>query len=649
VRILSFILLLRLAAAPAILDAGVESVGSTSANFLKVPAHARPAAMGEAFTALSDDESSLLYNPAGTARLIQHQLSATHIEWFQGIRLEHIGGVAGLGPLGSFGLGVSWLQVDDLVRTQRTGNGPDPLANYQEIGTFSPHDLAVAGTWAWQPGPRWNAGLGVKLVQQAIDTQTGWGLGLDAGAQAVSLFQWLDLGVLVQNVGSAIAVGGTGFQQPITFRFGGAGRFFKRRLTVSADAAVPLDNDVIPAVGVEWWLAQPLALRAGWRGGYASQPTAGAGFRVANLNIDYAWQPYQELGSTHRVTATLSFGKPTVGLKGLTPLMGPMGEAAWRQARFQPVVTRPEAATEWRLRLFDTGGHETKVLDGAGAPREVFTWDGRDSSGRVLPDGTAKAQLSVAYEGGLSADSALADVELDSTPPKVALAIEPLIVRPDASGAVLIPARLHITAADKHGVGGWKMEVRDTRNNVFRAFSGDGEPPQPLVWDGTDGQGHFVESGQSYLFWPFAKDKLGNWGKGDPQALIVLLKELHFDIASDALFDPGKADVRISAYHQLSEVKALILKHHQAGTVVDIVGHTDNEPTVHSVYPDNQALSLARAKAVIKILSTLMDMDPAILNPVGAGDTKPVADNGTVEGRLKNRRVEIVVHAKEYR
>jgi chemotaxis protein MotB len=82
---------------------------------------------------------------------------------------------------------------------------------------------------------------------------------------------------------------------------------------------------------------------------------------------------------------------------------------------------------------------------------------------------------------------------------------------------------------------------------------------------------------------------------------------------------------------------------------VDIVGHTDDQPTVYSKYPNNQALSLARAQAVVKFLVTLLDMQPEILNAVGMGDTKPLVSNDTPEGRLKNRRVEVVIHAKEYR
>jgi outer membrane protein OmpA-like peptidoglycan-associated protein len=632
------------------LRAGEDGVGTTSANFLKIPAHARPAAMGEAFTAISDDESALLYNPAGIARSSRNQVSATHVEWFQGIGLEHLGGVAALGDLGAAALGVSWLQMDSLVRTQRVANNPsDPLGNYQELGTFKPYDLAIEGAWAWQPLPRWNGGLGVKAISQSIDDKQGWGINADLGLQRTGLWDWLDLGLQIQNLGSSINVGGTGFDQPLTFRAGGAGRFWQRRALISVDAVMPMDNSVIPAVGAEVWVAKPLALRAGWRGGYASQPTAGLGFRFSIFQLDYAWQPYSELGNTQRLTATLLWGQPGASVSPLRPLLGPIGEANWRQGGFLLKPARPDGVTGWGLDVLNGDGAVERHYEGAGLAPAQVAWDGRDSKGQALPDGLYRARLTVESEGDMKAEALSGPVELDSTPPQVSAAFEPLIARPNSQGAVLIPASIHLYAQDKHGVGGWKLEVHDKDDKVFRSFSGEGAFPDPLVWDGTDGRGNYVESGSSYYFYPFAKDTLGNWAKGAPQALIVLMKEIHFDIAADALFEPGKADVRISAYQQLKDVKAMILKHYQEGTIVDIVGHTDNQPTVYSVYKSNQELSLARAKAVVKFMVDLLGMEPGMLNPVGAGDTKPKTTNDTAEGRTANRRVEVVIHAKEYR
>lgn len=633
------------------LKAGEASVGTTSANFLKIGIDARPAAMGEAFTAISDDESAFQYNPSGIAQALQTELSATHIEWFQGIDLEHLGGIWTLGSFGTAGAGLTWLNAGTLVATQRIGNNSStPLSNYQEIGTFNPYDLALNLNWAYQPWAHWNVGAGLRLIQQAIDTSSGWGANIDLGVQRTGMWGWLDAGAVLQNLGTPIAVGSTSFSEPLSFRAGLAGRFLQGKVNIATDIAVPTDNSVVPSVGGEWWVAQPLALRAGWMGGYASQPTAGLGIRFSLFLLDYAYQPYSELGDTHRITASLVFGGPGTSVAALRPLLGPLGDPQWRLGGFEIKPDKPDSVASWTLSLLSADGAVQRTWTGIGpqAPLNV-DWDGKDAQGQVLPDALYTVRLDLRYRGDMKSHAVSGPVELDSTPPKVDLAVEPIVARPNSQGAVLIPAHIKLGATDKNGVGGWKLELKDKNGGLFRSFAGDGQPPEDIVWDGTDGQGHYVESGSTYFFWPTAKDTLGNWGKGEPQALIVLLKEVHFDIASDALFEPGKADVRISAYHQLSDVKALILKAYEPGTKVDIVGNTDNTPVVHSVYHDNMALSLARAQAVVKFLVTLLDMDPNMLNPVGMGDTRPKTTNDTPEGREANRRVEVVVHAKEYR
>ena len=59
--------------------AGIELVGTTSSNFLKIPPFARAVGMGEAFTAVSDGTSALYYNPAGLSSVMGYEFQATHI------------------------------------------------------------------------------------------------------------------------------------------------------------------------------------------------------------------------------------------------------------------------------------------------------------------------------------------------------------------------------------------------------------------------------------------------------------------------------------------------------------------------------------------------------------------------------------------
>lgn len=68
-----------------------------------------------------------------------------------------------------------------------------------------------------------------------------------------------------------------------------------------------------------------------------------------------------------------------------------------------------------------------------------------------------------------------------------------------------------------------------------------------------------------------------------------------------------------------------------------IEGHTDNAGTPQH----NQTLSQGRANAVMGTLIA-QGVDPTRLAAKGLGQTKPIADNGSEEGRAKNRRVELV-------
>lgn len=90
---------------------------------------------------------------------------------------------------------------------------------------------------------------------------------------------------------------------------------------------------------------------------------------------------------------------------------------------------------------------------------------------------------------------------------------------------------------------------------------------------------------------------------------------------------------------QKSELKieqfARFLKENPLYNVM-IIGHTDNVGT----NDENLKLSIQRARNVQKALLEY-DIDEARVNAVGAGETKPIADNSTPEGRYKNRRTEI--------
>jgi type VI secretion system protein ImpK len=111
-------------------------------------------------------------------------------------------------------------------------------------------------------------------------------------------------------------------------------------------------------------------------------------------------------------------------------------------------------------------------------------------------------------------------------------------------------------------------------------------------------------------------------------------------ISNEVLFDPGAVRVKPAFDKVARDLVAALDK--EAGPVT-IVGYTDSHrPGAASVFKSNYDLSVARAKAIRDILIRAIG-DPSRLHIEGKGDQDPVADNGTAEGRARNRRIEILI------
>lgn len=100
-------------------------------------------------------------------------------------------------------------------------------------------------------------------------------------------------------------------------------------------------------------------------------------------------------------------------------------------------------------------------------------------------------------------------------------------------------------------------------------------------------------------------------------------------------FESGKARLLPESYPELNKVVRYLQQH--PNWVVQINGHSDNTGSKRR----NMKLSEERAKAVFVYL-----IEKGVSNKMyfkGFGDTMPIGDNNTMEGRTKNRRVEIEV------
>ena len=111
-------------------------------------------------------------------------------------------------------------------------------------------------------------------------------------------------------------------------------------------------------------------------------------------------------------------------------------------------------------------------------------------------------------------------------------------------------------------------------------------------------------------------------------------------LLGDTLFDPGSADVAGRSAALFARIATAL---NQVPGHVLISGHTDNQPIRSLRFPSNWHLSKDRANSVLKLLSSTVQTDR--LTAEGRAETEPVADNGSPQGRARNRRVEILLTA----
>lgn len=114
-------------------------------------------------------------------------------------------------------------------------------------------------------------------------------------------------------------------------------------------------------------------------------------------------------------------------------------------------------------------------------------------------------------------------------------------------------------------------------------------------------------------------------------------------LPGDVLFDSGKETLKKEGEDILNKVAGVIKNDKSLlGRDYQVAGHTDNKPLGGGVFKDNWGLSLMRAREVLLYLQK-QGMPRQNWSAAGFADTDPVANNGTEDGRQKNRRCDIIV------
>lgn len=203
------------------------------------------------------------------------------------------------------------------------------------------------------------------------------------------------------------------------------------------------------------------------------------------------------------------------------------------------------------------------------------------------------------------------------------------------------------------GLGGVRISQTQYTGDVLQAFGGreavDKHYFGTCASDGCENQSYLIRQGGKEYWIQVSTGAIPLHGyvtvlerEGMKQSLgfldaSAMKKAIDADgrVALYVNFDVDKATLRPDAQPTIAEIEKLLGG--DPALRLSIEGHTDNTGTP----AHNQELSTARARSVLGALVGL-GIDPARLQSKGFGQDKPLADNGSEDGRAKNRRVELV-------
>ncbi len=294
-----------------------DNAGKSGFTFLKVNYSARAAAMGNAYTGLSNDADAVFFNPAGLVQIDSPQASITYMSYLEGINCGSAVYAYPVNDKTSFAVFAKGLSATE----DRTI--ADEMGQYAGIdGTFGMSDFIFGISAARFILAMLDVGINVKFIQESLDKTSASAVVFDAGIMHQSTNENLKVGISIRNIGKQLTYYTNDEYEEImpTTLTVGFNYNPKEKLFATVDIYKPLDNDIFGRFGLEYHVHSILTLRSGYKtnasdwatGGdndFLSGISFGTGFDLSkyNLIMDYAIVSYGDLGFVNQISIKYIF------------------------------------------------------------------------------------------------------------------------------------------------------------------------------------------------------------------------------------------------------------------------------------------------------------------------------------------------------
>ncbi len=241
--------------------------------YYRIPCFARPAALGEAFVGISENATSIFYNPAGPS---SKTVSFSLTEWFLDTRAGSVAGSYNYKNYFTFGAGFSYFSYGQLRYFNEEGN---------------PGDYFSAGLWqgkislSKQFFNLVSIGIAPKIISQKIDTISTTKTGFDIGV--LSSIKLLNVGVSIRDLGIDELYDFGISMKPL------------RDLLLTTD--INYQDEIKFGAGAEYYF-KPVYFRIGYND---KKLSCGIGYTQKGFLFDYALSDYGQIGLMHQFSITI--------------------------------------------------------------------------------------------------------------------------------------------------------------------------------------------------------------------------------------------------------------------------------------------------------------------------------------------------------
>ena len=312
---------------------GVSKIGTTAAPFLQIGAGSRATALGEAYTAVGEDASSLYWNPAGIDNYGGNDVVFNYSDWFGGMKYVNADAVLHLGDIGSFGASITSFSTPEMI--VRTVDEPEGLGT-----KFDADDIALGIGYAKRITDRFSFGANFKYISRRIWHMNASAIAMDFGILYQLPWKNLKLGMAIQNFGSKLQIQGADaivfhdieptmsgnndqvmsslytkeWALPLSFKFGLSYKLQfadDHNILLAADYIHPNDNVQSVNMGGEYGFLNTVFFRVGYKSMFVKDATfgltCGGGIKLSFAQVDYSYMKLEYLGSVQQFSVSLTF------------------------------------------------------------------------------------------------------------------------------------------------------------------------------------------------------------------------------------------------------------------------------------------------------------------------------------------------------